>query len=415
MQNNVATELRPHSLPALSRIVHVAVARRLFELALHRMRGVHLRVVLPDQRVIEVGPRHLSGPTMRIVSEDFFLRLATAGKLAFGEAYTARDWQTDALPQVLSAFASNLDRIVPFGLRRIRTLIEDRTKRPNTLHGADENIARHYDLSNEFFALFLDPSMTYSSAVFAPGDTLEQAQRRKYGVVADLAGVTANDHVLEIGTGWGGMAIFLAQRYGCTVTTTTLSREQHDLAVERIAAAGLADHITVLRQDYRTVAGTYSKIVSIEMFEAVGEEYWPVFFATCDRLLEPGGALAMQTITMPDGGMREARRTESWIQKHIFPGGALPSHEALDNVLRRSSSLRVTAAREVGPDYVTTLQMWRRRFRDRLDDVRALGFDETFIRTWDYYLSFCEAGFATGLTGDAQLRLERSVQGGAAR
>jgi cyclopropane-fatty-acyl-phospholipid synthase len=400
---------RVRSLPLATRWLTVSVSRRLFERALHRMRDVRLTVAFPDQRVIEVGDASVAGPTLRILTDDFFARLATGGKVGLGEAYTSREWEADDIPGVLEAFASNLDRMVPPVLRRLRTLVERRMRRPNSLRGADRNIAHHYDLSNAFFSLFLDPSMTYSSAVFAEGDTLEEAQYRKYQAIAELAAVTAHDHVLEIGTGWGSMAIFLATTYGCHVTTATLSREQHALAVQRISDAGLTDRITVLMQDYRTLTGTYSKIVSIEMFEAVGEEYWPAFFAKCDALLAPGGIMAMQTITMPESGRREARRTQSWIQKHIFPGGSLPSLEILGEVLPQSSSLRVTATREIGSDYVQTLRLWRGRFLDRVDAVYSLGFTERFIRTWEFYLSFCEAGFATKLTGTAQLRLERAA------
>lgn len=400
---------RVRSLPPATRWLTVSVSRRLFQRALHRMRDVRLTVAFPDQRVIEVGDVSLPGPTLRILTDDFFARLATGGKVGLGEAYTAREWEADDIPAVLGAFASNLDRMVPPVLRRLRTLVEGRMRRTNSLRRAARNIAHHYDLSNDFFSLFLDPSMTYSSAVFAEGDTLEEAQYRKYQAIAELAGITAHDHVLEIGTGWGSMAIFLATTYGCQVTTATLSREQQALAVQRISDAGLSDRITVLLQDYRTLTGTYTKIVSIEMFEAVGEKYWPAFFVKCDALLAPGGIMAMQTITMPESGRREARRTQSWIQKHIFPGGSLPSLEILGEVLPRSSSLRVTATREIGSDYVQTLRLWRARFLDRVDAVYSLGFTERFIRTWEFYLSFCEAGFATKLTGTAQLRLERAA------
>ena len=216
-----------------------------------------------------------------------------------------------------------------------------------------------------------------------------------------------SDHLLEIGTGWGGFAIHAASTRGCRVTTATISAEQASLARERIAAAGVADRVDVILRDYRAIEGSYSKIVSIEMLEAVGEEYWPVFFATCDRLLQPGGAMGLQTITMPHRRYLASRHAYSWIHKYIFPGGLIPSREAIDRSLRDASSLGVTHAAEIGHHYATTLRHWRTRFLEQRERVHALGFDHTFVRMWEFYLAYCEAGFATGAIGDVQLRLAR--------
>jgi cyclopropane-fatty-acyl-phospholipid synthase len=249
--------------------------------------------------------------------------------------------------------------------------------------------------------------MTYSAAVFEPGDTLEAAQIRKYEALCRMAGLGPDDHVLEIGTGWGGFAMHAAATHGCRVTTATISQAQASLARERVAAAGLCDRVEVVLRDYRALEGSYAKIVSIEMLEAVGEEYWPAFFTACDRLLKPGGAIALQTITMPHRRYVASRRAYGWIHKYIFPGGLIPSREAIDRVLRDASSLRVTAAVEIGSHYATTLRHWRERFLAQRDRVHALGFDATFVRMWEFYLAYCEAGFATGALGDAQLRLDR--------
>jgi cyclopropane-fatty-acyl-phospholipid synthase len=277
----------------------------------------------------------------------------------------------------------------------------------NTPVGARANIARHYDLSNDLFAAFLDETMTYSCAVFEPGDSLADAQRRKYDAMCDLAGVGEHDHVLEIGTGWGGMAMHAAATRGCRVTSITISREQKQLAEQRVRAAGLERRVEILLCDYRQLYGRFDKIVSIEMFEAVGEEYWPEYFAVCDRLLAPGGRMALQTITMPDARYRASRRSYTWVHKYIFPGGLIPSERAIARALERGSRLRVSSATEIGHHYPATLRAWRERFLARYEEVRGLGFDETFRRTWEFYLAYCEAGFRHGAIGDVQLVLER--------
>jgi cyclopropane-fatty-acyl-phospholipid synthase len=380
------------------------IARSLF---LRAVGALPLRVVLPDGAA--AGGGGPGAPVMTIARDAFFHRLAADGKIGFGEAYMAGDWEADDLAAVLRAFAGRVERLLPGPLQRLRAVYEPRlpAEERNTVAGAARNIARHYDLSNDLFALFLDPTMTYSAAVFEPGDTLEAAQIRKYEALCRMAGLGPDDHVLEIGTGWGGFAVHAAAAHGCRVTTATISHAQASLARERVAAAGLSDRVDVVLRDYRGLRGRYAKIVSIEMLEAVGEEYWPAFFAACDRLLEPGGAIALQTITMPHRRYLASRRAYGWIHKYIFPGGLIPSQEAIERVLRDTSSLRVTGAAEIGRHYATTLRHWRERFLARRDQVHALGFDGTFVRMWEFYLAYCEAGFATGALGDAQLRLAR--------
>jgi cyclopropane-fatty-acyl-phospholipid synthase len=383
------------------------IARALFLRAARTLPAGSLTVVLPDGTTAVAGRR--DAPTMTVHRDDFFHRLGADGRIGFGEAYMAGDWSADDLAGALTAFASSLGRLAPAPFRRIGRMLDRRLPddEQNTLAGAARNIARHYDLSNELFALFLDETMTYSCAIFEPGDTLETAQRRKYEALAELADVGPGHHVLEIGTGWGGMAIHLAATRGCRVTSATISNAQAALARDRIAAAGLTDLVEVILCDYRTIPGTYDRIASVEMFEAVGERYWPAFFASCDRYLRPGGAMGMQTITMPHPRYRATRRTYGWVHKYIFPGGLIPSEQALDLAVRRGSSLRIEATSEIGQFYPATLRMWRERFLARVDEVAALGFDVTFRRMWEFYLAYCEAGFGTGALGDAQLRLAR--------
>ena len=396
--------LLPESVTAPTR---ARIARALFLRAARTLPVGALTVELPDgSTAVKGGP---GSPTLTVHREDFFHRLGAHGRIGFGEAYMAGDWSADDLPGALAAFAASLDRLAPAPFRRIGRLLDRRlpSHEENTLAGAAQNISRHYDLSNELFALFLDETMTYSCAVFEPGDTLETAQRRKYEALAELADVGASHDVLEIGTGWGGMAMHLAETRGCRVTSVTISRAQAELARERIAAAGLDGLIDVVLCDYREVEGRFDRIVSVEMFEAVGERYWRTFFGCCDRYLRPGGAVGMQTITMPHRRYRLTRRTYGWVHKYIFPGGLIPSPEALDRAVRAGSGLHVDAVSEIGPFYATTLQMWRERFMARADDVAELGFDGTFRRMWEFYLAYCEAGFATGALGNVQLRLVR--------
>jgi cyclopropane-fatty-acyl-phospholipid synthase len=390
----------PPRAPIRSRI-----ARALFERTVARLDGIE--VIGPDGSAIRADP---GAPRMEITSDAFFDRLAADGKIGFGEAYMAGDWRADDLPGVLEAFAARVSSLVPPPLQRLRRLYEPRqpAAERNTEDGARSNIKRHYDLSNDLFAIFLDETMTYSCAIFEPGDSLADAQRRKYRAIAELGDLRPEQRVLEIGTGWGGMAIHAASTVGCRVTTITISAEQHALATERVREAGLEDRVEVLLSDYRQMEGRFDRIVSIEMFEALGEEYWPRFFASCDRLLAPGGRMALQTITMPDARYRASRRSYTWMHKYIFPGGLIPSEEAIDRALAAGSALRVVGRRQIGRHYAPTLQAWRERFLARWDDVRALGFDETFRRMWEFYLAYCEAGFRTGAIGDVQLALERA-------
>jgi cyclopropane-fatty-acyl-phospholipid synthase len=342
----------------------------------------------------------------------FYRRVGTGGLIGFGESYMAREWDAPDLPAVLTVLAGHVTELVPRPLQRLRALWAHRqpTARRNTPDGARDNIHAHYDLSNELFALFLDETLTYSSAVFrgfpALPAQLPAAQHRKIDRLLDLAGVGEGTRLLEIGTGWGELAVRAARR-GAQVVSVTLSEEQRRLATARIAAAGQQDRATVLLRDYRQVTGSYDAVVSVEMIEAVGAEYWPVYFTAIDRLLAPGGRVALQAITMPDERMLATRDTHTWIQKYIFPGGLIPSLDAIDRTLEEHTALRVTSCDGFGPHYAETLRLWRERFTERAAEVGALGFDETFRRMWTLYLAYSEAGFRSGYLDVCQLLLTR--------
>jgi len=393
--------------------MRATVARLIFERA---VAGIPVRVTYPGGRVLGGGSP--TSPEFEIVRPAaFFARLGRDAKIGFGEAYTAGDWRagpsTD-LADLLTPFASRVTTLIPAPLQRLRVLVDRRVpaNQENTPEGSRANIAAHYDLSNDLFAAFLDPTMSYSSAWFddsepiAAATSLEQAQLRKVDGILDLAGVQEGSRVLEIGSGWGSLAIRAAQR-GARVTAITLSREQMQMARERVAAAGLSALVEVRVQDYREVDGEYDAIVSVEMIEAVGEAYWPAYFATLDRLLAPGGRVSLQAITMAHDRFLATRRSFSWIQKHIFPGGIIPSLRAVDDVLAAHTTLRVTRQRELRPHYARTLRLWRERFLSQWPHIHAQGFDEDFRRTWEFYLAYSEAGFRSGYLGVSQLQLTR--------
>ena len=350
-------------------------------------------------------------PEMRIVRpRAFFSRLGADTKIGFGEGYMAGDWTTGSgtdLADLLKPFAERMATIVPVPLQKLRVLVDQKLPhhQRNSVSGSRKNIQAHYDLSNDLFAQFLDPSMSYSSAWFeSPEQDLESAQMRKIDGVLDQAGVTTGTRVLEIGTGWGALAIRAAQR-GATVTTITISTEQAALAKERFAEAGVDVDLQLV--DYRDVTGEYDAIVSVEMIEAVGEEYWPTYFSTIDRLLAPGGKVSIQAITMDHHRYLATRNSYGWIQKYIFPGGLIPSLDAIDQTLAEHTTLAVTDRRTLGQDYARTLHEWRDAFNRNWETINAQGFDETFRRMWEFYLAYCEAGFRVGYIDVFQLQMTR--------
>ena len=393
--------------------LRATIAQMIFE---HAVRRVPVRVTYPDGRVLGGGSQ--GSPEFKLFRPSaFFARLGRDAKVGFGEAYMAGDWRAGAgtdLADLLTPFAERLATLVPAPLRKLRALADQRVPRDreNTPDGARSNITAHYDLSNDLFASFLDPTMTYSAAWFDESEPvqtatrLEEAQLRKIDEILDLAGVRDGVRLLETGTGWGTLAIRAAQR-GAQVTTVTLSREQLEFARERAHAVGVSDRVDARLLDYREIEGEYDAIVSVEMIEAVGEAYWATYFATLDRLLAPGGKVSIQAITMAHDRLLATRRSFSWIQKYIFPGGIIPSLRAIDETLAAHTTLRVTRRRELRQHYARTLQLWRERFNAQWPDIHAQGFSETFRRMWEFYLAYSEAGFRSGYLGVSQLQLTR--------
>ncbi|MGW7468882.1 class I SAM-dependent methyltransferase [Streptomyces xantholiticus] len=392
-------------LPKSSRL-HTAAAERLVR---HAIGQLPLRVRLAGT----AEPIGRGGPLMDVRDPHaFFRRIGANGLIGFGESYMAGEWDAPDLVGALTVLAEHAATLIPEPMQRLRSLWAPKQpdRHRNTAEAARANISHHYDLSNELFSLFLDDTLTYSSAIFRgfPADhqLLPAAQHRKIDRLLDLAHVGPGTQLLEIGTGWGELAIRAAAR-GARVLTVTLSAEQQALAVQRARAAGMGDRVTVLLRDYRKVLGRYDAIVSVEMIEAVGVEYWPEYFMILDRLLAPGGRVALQAITMPHERMLASRATHTWIQKYVFPGGLLPSTEAVQHVTDRFTGLSITARDTFGPHYAETLRLWRERFVARAAEVDALGFDETFRRMWNLYLAYSEAGFRSGYLDVQQLQLTK--------
>jgi cyclopropane-fatty-acyl-phospholipid synthase len=386
--------------------VRAVVARAVFTNAVTRL---PLRVRFPDGHAI--GGGGADSPVMVLRRpRAFYRRFGASGLIGFGEGYMAGDWDSEDLTALLTVLAEHAAELVPPWLQRLRRLAVRRHPGDDlqTVAGARRNIGRHYDLSNDLFALFLDETMTYSSALFTnldePAD-LAEAQHRKIDRLLDRAGVGRGSRVLEIGTGWGELAIRAARR-GATVRTVTISREQAELATRRIAEAGLASQVRVELCDYRDVEGQFDAICSVEMIEAVGDQYWDTFFTALDQHLAPGGRIGLQTITMAHDRMLATRHTYTWIQKYIFPGGLLPSVTAIGDSLSRTR-LRMVAREDFGAHYAETLRLWRERFNTHAGDVARLGFDEVFSRMWNFYLSYTEAGFRAGYIDVSQLTLAR--------
>ncbi|MGI8692343.1 MAG: class I SAM-dependent methyltransferase [Geodermatophilaceae bacterium] len=388
------------------------IARGLFTRA---VRDLPVRVVYPDGKVVGSGGK--SDPMMRLERpNDFFNRLGSDAKIGFGEAYMVGDWSTGPatdLADLLAPFAGRMAKLIHPQLQRFRNAVERQqpVEEENTVDQARDNIARHYDLSNDLFAQFLDETMSYSSAWFEDSfgvtESLADAQRRKIDGILDFARVRAGSEVLEIGTGWGALALQAAQR-GARVVTLTLSEEQKALAEKRIAAAGCADRVRVVLQDYREARGQYDAVISVEMIEAVGMDFWPTYFQSLDRLLAPDGRVGLQSITMPHDRMIATRKSYSWMHKYIFPGGIIPSIAAIEHNLDAHTSLEIVERRDLGPHYAETLRQWRGRFVAHWPAVAELGFDETFRRMWEFYLGYCEAGFRVRYLGVSQLSLGRS-------
>jgi cyclopropane-fatty-acyl-phospholipid synthase len=399
----------PNRWPDVAKIpggrVRAGIAERLVVSVFNRLQ---LQVLLHDGQVH--GGGRPGDPVMRLHRpEDFYRRVAASGLIGFGESYMAGDWDADDLAGLLTVFAHEMSTLIPPRLQRLRDVVVQHQPHLHrgTTQASKRNISHHYDLSNELFALFLDPTLSYSSALFeeAPGanrllprasnDDLESAQIHKVERLLDVVGVGPGMSVLEIGSGWGELAIRAAMR-GATVTSITLSERQRELALQRVAAAGVADRVDIQLCDYREAKGQYDAVLSVEMIEAVGADFWPVYFRTLDERLAPGGKIGLQAITMPDDRMRASRDTFTWIQKYIFPGGLIPSIQAIEHHIAHDTTLSVLDRHSFGLHYARTLAIWRETFEARADEVDALGFDATFRRMWSLYLAYSEAGFRSG-------------------
>jgi cyclopropane-fatty-acyl-phospholipid synthase len=397
----------------IDRVARAAILRRLEAIS-------EGRLLLADDSGTHVFGRRDGGDglgaSVRVADPRFYRLAAFGGSLGAAEAYIRGLWSSDDLPALLRLFVRNLPvvdameggaaQVMGAASRFVHRL------RRNTRAGSRRNIHAHYDLGNDFFALFLDETMTYSSGIFPRRDsTLREASIEKLDRICRKLELAPGDHVLEIGTGWGSFALHAAGTYGCRVTTTTISAQQHDLARQRIESAGLADRVELLQADYRDLEGTYDKIASIEMIEAVGHEYLDDYFGQCSRLLADDGLMALQVITMPDQRYDRYRRSADFIQRYVFPGSCLPSLGAITSSVGRSTDMQLVHLEDITPHYARTLRAWRRRFLDAAGEVRRLGYPDEAVRLWDFYLAYCEAGFAERSIGDVQIVLAKPAYG----
>lgn len=374
--------------------------------SLGKMSHGGLRLTLPNgcERLLGEPGAEVTAE-MRIQDAAFFQKVALFGNVGFGESYTDGDWDTPDIAAVVSWFISNLARTPEYagssGKVAFTNLLRVVNKtyhllRPNSVTTSRRNIAEHYDLGNDFYSLWLDETMTYSSALFEEPDMdLADAQWAKYDSLCQKLELQASDHVLEIGCGWGGFCTHAAREYGCRVTAVTISEEQQKFATERVAKEGLSDRIEIRLQDYRHVTGRFDKIASIEMLEAVGDAYLETYFAKCHEVLKPCGLLAFQAITVPDCRHQSLKNGVDWIQKHIFPGSLLLSVARLNQAINRAGNLSMSGLHDFGLSYAKTLSLWHDRFNQHWSEASAQGFSDTFRRKWNFYLKYCEAAFAT--------------------
>jgi cyclopropane-fatty-acyl-phospholipid synthase len=387
-----------------ARTQSVGFCQKLVLDSLERMTNGCLQLELPDGSRRTIGkPDTEITASMRIVNPAFFKRCVLFGDIGFGEAYVDGDWETDSIKRVIAWAILNVENSPAMSGSKTRTLALNLFKtcnraahllRPNSPGTARKNISEHYDLGNDFYKLWLDPTMTYSSALFtAANQSLEAAQTAKYDALCRKLRLNSTDHVLEVGSGWGGFACHAAKHYGCRVTTVTISEQQFQYARKLFVREGLDDRVNIELKDYRQLTGQFDKIVSIEMMEALGDRYLETYFAKIHALLKPGGIVALQYITVPDSRHNELKRGVDWIQKHIFPGSLLLSIGRVNEAVNRTGDLSLHELQDLGKSYARTLHAWFDNFNEKLTEVRAMGFDGRFIRKWNYYLQYCEAAF----------------------
>ena len=348
--------------------------------------------------------------TLYVKSSEFYGEVVFGGSIGAGEAYMQGYFECDNLTNLIRLMVRNQSLLddIESSFAKITAPIQAWLHRinKNTQTGSRRNISAHYDLGNDFFKLMLDPTMRYSSAFFETAkQSLEQASLAKLKKICVKLDLKPTDHILEIGTGWGGFAIYAAQHYGCKITTTTISQAQYQLAIQRIKDAGLENQIEVLLSDYRDLTGHYDKLVSIEMIEAVGHQFYDTYFEACGRLLKPSGMMLLQAITIADQRYASAIKSVDFIQRYIFPGSCIPSVTAMLTSITKSSDMRLFDLEDIGPHYATTLAKWRDNFFDKITEIRKLGYPETFIRMWDFYLCYCEGGFEERALGDVHMLL----------
>ena len=412
MKVNLMTNQRVTSSAEVRSIPDIPLSIRLAFLALLKTSKGQLTIELPDQRRFTFD-QGITGPSGEITISDpsMVKRVLSAGDIGFAEAYMDGQFSTPDLTSVLQFFAVNFETAGKLGrgspLRNLLSKLVDQVTRRNTKKGSKQNILAHYDLGNAFYEKWLDPSMTYSSAIFVDTDDMGPAQKLKYDSIAKKIGARPDDHILEIGSGWGGFAEHAAMHYGSKITTITISDEQHAYASKRIFEAGLAERVKVELRDYRDVDGKFDGVASIEMFEAVGETYWPTYFNKISSVLDHGKRAALQIITIDDSLFESYRKRVDFIQKYIFPGGMLPSEEALNKEFRQAG-LQFQEQTMFGDSYAKTLRRWADDFRAQWPQIEQLGFDRTFRNLWEYYLCYCEAGFLTGRTNVGQFVVSKA-------
>jgi len=389
-------------------------ARRLVIKQLGRLNIGNLQLIESGSSITfgETGAVAQLSAKIEVIDPAFYSDIAFGGSIGAGEAYMRGAWQCEDLVSLVRILLRNRDVLdnmekgtawLTIALQRVLHWINR-----NTREGARQNISAHYDLGNDFFALWLDESMMYSSAMFEHVEqSLGDAQRHRLDVVCEKLGLGPDDHVIEIGTGWGGFAIHAAKNYGCRVTTTTISRQQYEMARQRVKDEGLQDKIELLFEDYRDLEGRYDKLVSIEMIEAIGSAQYDTYFAQCSHLLKPGGRMLIQAITIADDQYAYAQKNVDFIQRYIFPGSCIPSLQVMSETIARVSDMRVTGVEDIGQDYALTLSHWRRSFFVHIDEVMDMGYPDEFIWMWEFYLCYCEGGFIEGAISDVHLVAER--------
>ena len=401
-------------LPLLFPEKHGGLARSFMWKVLGKLQVGSLTLREGDEAKVFGSTSEGSAPhgEVHVHDTDLYRRILTGGSIAAGETFIEGMWSSPDLTEVTRAFSANMAMLEAMSdkqnwLARLALKLSHWARR-NTSTRSRENISAHYDLGNDFFSLFLDPSMMYSSAVFPSASAdLASASQHKLKLICEDLELKAEDHLVEIGTGWGGMAIFAAEHYGCRVTTTTISRQQYDYTLEAVAQKGLEDQVTVLFDDYRDLQGQYDKLVSIEMIEAVGHQFYDTYFQKISHLLKPHGKAVIQAITITEQRYEQARDSVDFIKRYIFPGGCLPSLTVVSDALSRVTDMQMSNLRDIGRDYADTLKVWHASFLNKLDEVRAMGFDDRFIRMWRYYLSYCEGGFRERIIGTHQITLTK--------